>query len=428
MFLIMSRLHKYLPAVLISGICAGRVCANGFSILNQDAFATARGQAFVATADNPSAIYYNPAGIAQLDGDNLRGGAGGYYLNTTFTAPIDNNPFNPGVTYHSAAYHYAAVPQGFYTHTFTNSPLTVGLGVYSPFGGNIDWPTDTGFSTIAIEGRLLYLTINPTVALKLSPHLMIGAGIMANYVNLYTEQSIATFQTLPPNYFKFKGDGWSVGYNLGVLYQPAQWISFGGTFRSSAPVNLKGHTDYEDQFFIPPTTKPAEMALTFPAMVVLGISLRPTPQWNVEFDANYTEWESFGTTALDQGGTPTFGVKQNITVNFDWRGSWTYEAGITRYFGKDWHVSAGYAFDENSVPSQYYTPFAADMDRQFFSLGAGFTGKTIDFDVTYQFGYGPGNTVHNSQPSSSASTSNQTADGQYTFRSSALLISAGLHF
>src|ERR1700678_825569 len=118
MFFIMSNLHKYLPAFFISGVCAGRVFGNGFGILNQDAFATARGQAFVATADNPSAIYYNPAGIAQLDGDNLRGGISGFDLNSTFISPVNNgNPFNPGgVTYHSAAYHYAAVPEGFYTH------------------------------------------------------------------------------------------------------------------------------------------------------------------------------------------------------------------------------------------------------------------------------------------------------------------------
>ncbi|MHB8523020.1 MAG: hypothetical protein ACYDH9_20000 [Limisphaerales bacterium] len=40
----------------------------GIRIADQDAEATARGNAFAATADNPSAIYYNPAGITQLDG------------------------------------------------------------------------------------------------------------------------------------------------------------------------------------------------------------------------------------------------------------------------------------------------------------------------------------------------------------------------
>ena len=48
--------------------------ANGMRLVSQDGFATARGEAFAATADNPSAIYYNPAGITQLDGTQLRAG------------------------------------------------------------------------------------------------------------------------------------------------------------------------------------------------------------------------------------------------------------------------------------------------------------------------------------------------------------------
>src|SRR5436190_18009123 len=43
----------------------------GIRIADQDARATARGNAFTATADNPSAIYYNPAGITQLYSPDL---------------------------------------------------------------------------------------------------------------------------------------------------------------------------------------------------------------------------------------------------------------------------------------------------------------------------------------------------------------------
>ena len=46
--------------------------AIGFLLPNQDATAIGRGNAFAATADNPSAIYYNPAGISQLPGNQPR--------------------------------------------------------------------------------------------------------------------------------------------------------------------------------------------------------------------------------------------------------------------------------------------------------------------------------------------------------------------
>ena len=85
-------------------------------------------------------------------------------------------------------------------------------------------------------------------------------------------------------------------------------------------------------------------------------------------------------------------------MNLDWQASWMYEFGVTRYFDNGWHVSAGYVFNENSVPNKYYTPLAADMDRHFFSIGAGHAGKTFDFDLAYQFGYGPTHTVTGSTP------------------------------
>ena len=150
--------------VLVLGCCADRLFANGFALPDQDAFATGRGEAFVATADNPSAIYYNPAGISQLSGNNLRGGFYGIYYNPSYRPPGGGNP------YHSS-YNLAAIPQLFYTHTFTNSILTLGLGVYAPFGGNIDWPQDTGFRTAATQGKLTYLSINPVAGLQLAPNL-----------------------------------------------------------------------------------------------------------------------------------------------------------------------------------------------------------------------------------------------------------------
>lgn len=79
--MIMNRHHTSgLLAVLVLGVSALSVSANGFRLADQDAFATARGEAFVATADNASAIYYNPAGLTQLEGFNFRGGVYGIYL------------------------------------------------------------------------------------------------------------------------------------------------------------------------------------------------------------------------------------------------------------------------------------------------------------------------------------------------------------
>ncbi len=427
----MNNLVKFLTGGLVFGSCVGRIFANGFSLLDQDAFATARGEAVVATADNASAIYYNPAGIAQLDGSNLRGGIYGIYLNPSYQPPAGAP--NSGHTYYSSD-HLAAIPQGFFTHTFDfgDRAVSVGLGVYAPYGGDISWPQDTGFRTVAIQGKLTYLSINPVVAVKVARGLFIGAGVIVNYADMNFEQGLRpAFQPPNINSYQFKGHGWSVGYNLGVLWQPIRQLSFGATFRSSATVTLNGSSEFElSASHVPDTTLPAHMSLTFPLEVIFGTSYRPTPKWNLEIDAHYTDWSSFGSTTIYQSGTFLPGEPQNVPVTLDWQNSWACEFGATRYFSKGWHASAGYVFNESSVPDAFYSPLAADLNRHFFSIGLGRDWKRLSFDVAYQFGYGPQRTVTGSTPSTPLGLAggSHPADGTYGFISNALIVSAGIHF
>jgi len=412
--------------MLILGFSAWKASANGFGLPDQDAFATARGEAFVATADNPAAIYYNPAGITQLAGNNFRSGLEGIYYKPTFQPP------NSGQTYNGLD-NSAYLPQFFYTHTARTVPFSFGLGVYAPFGGNMSWPQDTGFRSVAVSGSLKYITINPVVAAKLSPTLSIGAGAMVNYGTISMSQGLLPLSPRGVNFFNFGGEGWSAGYNLGLLWQPHPKISFGAAFRSSATLNFEGNTDFQlnPGAYNSPAQRNASASFTFPLTAVLGVSWRPTPKWNLEFDANCTDWSSFNTVTVEQSGPPVSNpLINNVPVNLGWQASWMFEFGVTRYFDSGWHVSAGYAFNQSSVPDRYYTPLAADLDRHFFSVGTGFKGKRFDFDVAYQFGYGPAHTVNGSTSSTAAITasSGETADGTYGFTSHAVIASVGMHF
>jgi len=424
----MNRRNTSRPlAIILVSVSVLNVSANGFRLADQDAFATARGEAFAATANNASAIYYNPAGITQVTGTSLRSGLYSIYLDPTFQPP--NTAPNAGATYNIGK-HYNFIPQLFLTHSFENCPVSVGLGIYAPYGGNISWPDDTGFSAVATKGSLQYFRINPVIAFKLAPNLSIGGGVMADYGKIGLESGLSSFPTPFANFYRFKGDGWSLGYNLGVLWQPHEKISLGATFRSATQFTMDGHTEFEWLTAgVPYTILPAHADFTFPLTAVFGVSYRPTPKWNLEFDADYTDWASFGTTTIYQLGSPPPGGPQNPVVTLDWQASWMYELGVTRYFYNGWHASAGYVYNETSVPDAYYTPLAAVLNRHFFSIGAGRKGKRFDFDVTYQFGYGPAHTVTGSAPSSvSGSIAGETADGTYKFLSHAVLVTVGMHF
>jgi long-chain fatty acid transport protein len=416
---------RLLP-IILWGVSVLNVSANGFRLASQDGFASARGEAFVATADNASAIYYNPAGITQLDGNNVRGGIYGIYLNQTFK-PTNGAP-NAGNTYHNSD-DLAAVPQVFYVYTPKGSPASLGFGLYAPYGGKTDWPQDTGFRAVAVQGSLEYLRINPVLALKLAPNLSIGAGVMVDYGKIYLQQGLLANAQPFANFFQFQGDGWTAGYNLGALWQPCETVSIGGTFRSATTINMKGNTEFQQQPILPETQIAANAKFKFPITAVVGLSYRPTPKWNLEFDADYTDWGSFGIVTISQQQTPPFPVEQNIPVTLDWQPSWMYEFGVTRYFDDGWHVSGGYVYNRASVPDAFYSPLAADMDRHFFAIGAGRNGKRFDFDVTYQFGYGPPHTVTGSTPPSQPGlNAGQTADGTYKFLSQAVLMTVGMHF
>ncbi len=385
----------------------------------------ARGMAVVATADNPSAIYFNPAGITQLQGHNLRGGLYGVYLTPSFQSSAgrfhDEEPLH-------------AIPQLFYAYGMETLPLSFGVGVYSPFGLGTRYPQDTGFRTLGTQGKITTDTINPVVAWRVLTNLSIAAGLRVDYAEADLRQGLV-WPSQSLDEFRFKGSGWGVGYNLGVLWKPIEQVSLGATFRGPTTINLGGHTEYRNDAAFPPgvgavsavgpQTVIANGDFPFPLSVVCGLSYRPTPKWNLEFDAQYTDWSALGTLTINQAaGNAALGLPKNIPMAFNWEGSWYYELGATRYLGKGWSVSGGYIFNENSVPDAHYSPLVGDLDRHFFSVGTGFKGKRFDFDVACQFGYGPTRTVTGSAPSATG----QTANGDYQFLSQAVCVSVGWHF
>jgi long-chain fatty acid transport protein len=419
-----TRKSSLMPAGAATMLSVVSTLGAGFDLPDQDAFVIGRGMAFVATADNPSAIYFNPAGLTQLQGNNLRLGVYAIDLEAQYTSPTGHTADNQDRLH--------AIPQFYYAYTPESMPLSFGLGVFAPFGLSQKWPQNTGFRTVGTEGCLNYYTINPVVALKVAPTVSLAAGLTANYANLDLQQGLF-WPNQPYDNFEFEGSGWAVGYNLGVLWQPIEQLSFGATFRSATTLGLQGHTAFYNTTAFPPgigavpafpeQRVDAQTTDPIPLKTIVGVSYRPTPKWNLEFDADYTDWRAQDTMTIHQAaGVPP--LPQNIPVPLHWESSWYYEFGATRYFENGLHLSAGYIFNQNSVPDAHYNPLVTDLDRHFFSVGAGYRGKQFDVDVAYQFGYGPTRTVRGS----AVSAAGQSADGDYDFMSHAIAVSVGYRF
>ena len=408
---------------------SGSGSAHGILLLDQDAAATARGNAFTATADNPSAIYYNPAGITQLEGQQLRLGAYALTYQTDYRSPVGASSESKRA--------YEALPQLYYTYSLSKLPVSFGIGVYSPFGLSMKWPENSGFRSAALDGSVQYFTVQPVIAFRLrpskaviapendrdakgvrkavrstfEPDLSLAIGPTLNYSRTDLKQGLSQFAG--NDYFRFKGDAFAPGFSVGLRWQPVEQHAFGVTYRSATKMDYRGHTDTVSLASGLSLRQNAKAEFEFPQSVTLGWSWRPAPEWNVEFNANWTDWSSFDTVQIRQ---PT----STVPLALNWRSSWYFAWGLTRKFEGGWRASAGYIYSQNSVPDGNFTPLVPDTDRHAGSVGIGRDMGNWSWDVAYQLTRGVARTV-----SGSASV---VADGRYDWWSHALAVSAGVKF
>lgn len=375
----------------------------GIRIADQGSLATARGNAFAATADDPSAIYYNPAGITQLEGQNALAGLYSITLKSYFKSAATGAESDT-IT------ELLGVPHFYYTTSLQNLPLSFGVGLYSPYGLALEWPDSSGLRLAAKRGQITYLTLNPVIAWKAHPTFSIAAGPTINYAKAkLTRGTDLPTGTPGPGEYRLEGDDFDAGFNVGVLWQPHPKHSFGISYRSETTMNFQG--DAEVRPFVPLQDASAEFP--FPQNVVVGWSFRPTPAWNLEFNADWTDWDRLDAVPVKAGAL-------SGPLPFYWQSSFFYEWGVTRYLENGLRLSAGYIFSENSVPEASFNPSVPDSDRHIFSIGVGGKRKRISWDAAYQLAYGP--------PRDVRGTFAGLADGRYEFFSHAVTINIAYHF
>jgi long-chain fatty acid transport protein len=371
----MKQTTRYLVLLTLAVLCPLGAHALGYRFPNQDPEAIARGNAFVATADNPSAIYYNPAGITQLEGQNVRAVA--YFASPGYEYE------SPSGASASASSDIQVVPGFFYTFSEKELPLSFGLGVYAPYGLSLDWGQNTPFRTVAEKGQLRYISINPVVAWQVLPHLSLAAGPTFNYSDAKFQRGIGF---MPVDEFKLDGSGWGYGFNAGALWEPHKMWAVGLNYRSTTTVDYSGSTELLPYL---PVTLPSSASIKFPQYIVGGVSFRPTDKWNFEVDVDWTDWEQANNIPISAATMP----EQVWPLNY--RSSFMYEFGVTRQLSKGYFVSMGYIYSENSSPDQTFNPIIPDTDLHLGSVGFGHKGRNWDWAAAYHFGYNSGREVKN---------------------------------
>ncbi|MBV8046616.1 MAG: transporter [Paludibacterium sp.] len=422
------RLKLLSLSVMAMGAAAlsGQALASGYNFGSQSVSAQGTAHANAAEAADPSTIYYNPAGLSELDGTQIQFGVtdvipdstytdnGSHrYLNTTTRIGLSGSTTNSGFAPSSVI-----APTMYLSHKIDDK-FTAGLGIFVPFGAKLNY----GYNSInryALESiGLQTVNFNPSISFKLDDHNSFGFGVSAQYMKANLQKAVDTqtgvflagfalggatgaalmgvAPTLGDGQVGLNADGWGYGFNVGWLYKLDDHTRFGLAYRSKINTTLNGTATWD-------YSGVGGGALNSTIVGLLN-SKHATSNASVSVDTPDSASASFYHDLNDKlavMGTATWwghSVMQNITVNFsqqgegamvinqNWKDSWTYALGMNYKYSDSLLLRTGVAYEQSPVPSdQLRDPALPDSDRTWLSLGANYKfdkNNSIDFAYSY---------------------------------------------
>jgi long-chain fatty acid transport protein len=393
------------PGLLVAALAAvgagiapfGEGRGSGFQLRENSA--SALGNAFAgaaASAEDPSIIANNPAGMTELSGNQVSGdisivAPSGVFSGMGLTAtrqPISGgNGGDAGSPQPvPAAYAlYDAAPD-----------LKFGLAISAPFGLETQYDSGWVGRYQAIKSDIETININPNVAYRVSEWLSIGGGPaiqhahteFTNAINSTTLVHLASpllpaGLTLPDGSARVTGNSLSVGYTLGLLTEVSPGTRFGASYRSQISHRIEGNTTFNVP--APLATNavfhntPARADLKTPDVVSLAGSHEVSPQVTLLAEVQWTNWSVVKNLLIERpdGSALTDQPEQ-------WHGTWFGSVGATYRPDPNWIIRGGLAFDPTPVRNQFRTARLPDSDRYWLSLGLGYRWTSdLRFDAAY---------------------------------------------
>ena len=375
----------------------------------QSASAAAMGNAFVAQADDPSALHYNPAGMTQLHGFQSLFGTSLIGGTTQFTSPT-------GVQATGDRNGSLAWPPPGHVYLVANlkdlgfsalGDFSAGIGFNNPFGSLTRYPNDGPFRSALTFTTLPLLDIKPTIAYKLNEQLSFGLGAdIYTFSGLFGEGHLEQKSVWPGglgipagSLVEINGSDTTAGFNVSLLYTPYRnsegkpLVNIGMVYRSQATLHLTGN-------FLANGTSIAGTAATFvlPQVFSGGIAVWPvrTPdrEWKLEFDVDYVGWKSNRSLDVHLTNGTVLPFPQN------WQSGYTVMVGTEYRWLRlaslpDWDVAlrAGYMNQQTQIPDRTFNPGVPSANAHIPSIGIGFAchanGYFLGFVRCGELGIGP---------------------------------------
>ena len=383
--------NKVLAVLSISaaGIALASASANAAGFYIQEQSVSGLGSAFsgsVTNIDDPSTVYFNPAGMTKVKGIQAQAAAHlllpSADLNDTgstqnvalgggaISGGDGGNPYSP-----------SPVPNGFYTHQ-VNDQFWFGLGVTAPFGLANEYDDDWFGRYDSIETELLTIDIQPSVAFKVNDKLSLGAGVNIQYADAKLTNAVSD---TAEGVGTLEGDDWSLGYTLGVHYSPWNSTQIGLSYRSAISHELEGRTKVEgtasSDFDIS-----GNADLDLPDVATFGISQDVNDKLTLTAQATWFGWNNFeDITTVAEEAIPGLGVSAGdgfSTIVQNYQTTWAFAVGAEYEHSDEWTFRGGVQFDETPTTDEYRTTRTPDGDRTWLSAGATYSlNENIDIDL-----------------------------------------------
>lgn len=384
--------------ILMGGLPLGELGASGFQLLEQNG--SNLGNAYAGSAavtENASTIYFNPAGMTQLQGREVSLGLSlitPSYKFSDFSS--SNSPAAQGSQGGDAGA-LGALPNAYLAWAL-NKDLYWGVGIGAPFGLKTEYEDDWvgRFQSILFDVKTY--NVNPALAWRMDDRVSIGAGLNWQKMSVQYERMAATASpALPTSVWPLLQntklaldvhDQGAWGWNIGALFRLNSSSKLGLSYRSKVKHNLEGSLNSTDQTISPNVRAKVNVAL--PDTFILSFTHSLSPSWEILGDISWTGWSSLQTLDVWRTSGAPAGMTtpaQQLEVHF--KDSWRFALGATQTVNAQWKMKYGIALDQSPVKgADSRLVSLPDHDRTWVTIGSQyklFEHSVVDVGLAYLF-------------------------------------------
>lgn len=383
--------------------------ASGFGVFTHGANALGKSNAVTAHNASPSTVFFNPALINDLAGTQVEIGTTMIALRQDFTSTAT------GMEVDGADDEF--FPSTLFLTHLVSSKLSVGLGVFNPFGLATEWPDDWEGRYLASKSEVTTINFNPVVSWRITPVVSVAAGAAFLTLDATLENKLnMALLGFPAGYAdgnqKFEGDGQGVGYNLGLSARLNDKIALGVSYRSAIDITADGQVSTQ----LPPgsgavaplfPTANAETKITLPRQISAGIAYQISPKSVIETGVRWEEWSSFDELRVTFD-RPVAGQTQRITPR-DWDDTFAFNIGGHYKFTDKYALLLGFLYENNPVPDDTFEPSIPGSDSYLYSIGVTANHEKFTYSISYGLQWKEGRTKNNAI----SAVDGSTANGEY---------------